>query len=429
MSRLETPTSEVGELEREKGRDLVIALLNDEISDFLSDIKEHNPNINEETLVEKYLTYLKIIWDNRFDPISDLYYKRVASKDADQRWDVVVNLTNARKRIIQARADGEHLKEPSWLWIDEEHDLTSSIRKINHKEMIAQLSLKERKILSSIVYGAVVWKMWLMTCELIPSVQPHIEKLHHDLESISQWVLNWDQTIGLMIITLFWYEAYVKIKEVWLSTYLKYNKFDTALNIVWWAELWTIGYDILYDDPTTGFASVLRAFRAFRLLQVLNKLSSVRELSDSINEAAPVVMKFTWIYFTASFVVMIMLSQLTKWHIGEFSTLWWSMNEMRNLFYADWFQPVLESIELSTTMDTVSKSAASILANGYQLLSSTFYFAIPTALFADIVNKSGTRVEQIVSLTLEKVGWIPDLLKDISHKLDLIIQNQKSKGL
>lgn len=412
-------SNSVWNISREAAQKGVINLLLEEISPrVIQKIQQHNPNIDQETILERYLEYLKKeLSDPRHQFLWDLYYKRIPSNEADQALDIIKNRTHIREKILHTLQNGLNQDEPIWLWVQEWHELTGSVIKFNEEEMISIISTKERKTLGVIINSLVIGNMWLTLWELIPSMKWHVDYIYEELEQISNGLVSWDHSVGLVIISVFWYEAFVKIKEVWLIPYLKHNKWDAALNILWWVELWTIAVDTLTGEVHPWVASILRSFRALRLLKVLGKIDSVKELYDSVTEAAPGVAKITGIYGATSVVAMIMLSELTKGHVEEFSTLWGAMNEMRNLFYGDGFQPILESIEKSETMDIPSKIVASWMANGYQLLSSTFYFAIPTALFADIVNKSWVRIEQIASMTLERVDEVIKIWKNIQDTL------------
>jgi len=420
MSNIQNETPWVESLEsREEGKKLLLEYLDMEIWVLTEDLQARNPNIAKDEIYQRYISTLRYIWDPYIQFIDDLYHKRIPKAGADQALEILESRKNSRVYILQCLKNEENENIALWIPVETGTKLRESCIYFhkNQKEITELISVKQRKVLDTIIYGLVLWKIWLLTGELIPEYAPKIHDFYDSLEELSQWILSGDHTIAITLVSVFWYEAYVKIKEVWFVTYVKHNKWDFALNILWWIEIWTIWKEIVTWEVYPWIASALRSLRALRILQMMWKFKGVREIYDSITEASPWVAKITGIYWAVSLVVMIMLTQLTKWHIEELSTLWWALNEMRNLFYADGFQDVLSKIEGHEEMDPMSKILASGIANGYQLLSSTFYFAIPTALFADIVNKSWVRIEQITSLTLERVDTALNLLKEIKDKL------------
>lgn len=418
--------NEVHSTDLEEGQKKIREILLWEIEELMDNIHSINPNIStdKELLYERYLWILRYLKDPFIDFLEWIERKEFRPEELDQALEVIKARSAARTYILDCLQNNTSEEQPTNLWVRDSHELRRTCIHFhdNRDEITKLLSLKQRKYLSVIIYALVVWKMWLMFWELAEGTQPHIQEFYELIEEINRWVLSGDQTLWLIIVWLFWYEAFVKIKEVWLSAYAKHNTFDFWLNILWLAEVGIGIKDAISWEVHPWIISALRSLRSLRLLQLMWRMKSTKPIFDAIYEASPWVIKITWIYAGFSLVTMVILTQLTKWHVEELSSLWSALNEMRNLFYADGFQDVLHSIETNQTMDGVSKWLASFTANTYMLLSSTFYFAIPTALFADLVNKSWKRGEQIISLTLERVDQI---IWKVDEWLQLLIDIKK----
>lgn len=356
--------------------------------------------------------------------IDSVHIWTIPETELDQALEVLQNMTRVRIQMLLQKMEGTQVQEGSWLSHKSDLDLRQSVEKFTPDELISQISIQERKKLDMLLNALVLWNMWVMAWEHVEALEPFVKKLYSTLELFSWGVVSWDHTIGLMVISVFWYEAFLKIREQWIVPYLKHNKLDVWLNILWAVELGTIINDAITWQTHPGIASVLRWFRSLRILKILGKIPSVKELWLSVKEAMPKTLEFTGIYAVFSWVIMFMMMQILGKHIHEFNNFSDAYSSMRDLFFADGYQTVFLSIKDSQELDGVSKSVASTLANVYMASSSYFYAAVVSGILVDTINKWWHRVEQMMALVLEKVDKIitpieeiRDTVKKIATKL------------
>lgn len=383
-------------------------------------IMKRNPNISNKEILEQYISNLRYLKDPRIDFIDGVYSWTMLESELDQAIQVLENMTKARVDIILQKQEKWWVDKGSGLDFDIDLGLRQSIKNTSHQDLIERVSVKDRKYLDILLNALVLWNMGLMSWEFFDVTQPLVQEFYWQLSDISNWVLSWDQTIWLLIISVFWAEAFLKIREQWLLPYLKNNKIDVTLNMLWAAELWTIAYDVFKWESHLWIASILRWFRALRVLKVLNKIPSIQQLWLQVQTALPKTMEFTGIYVAFSWITMFILMQMLWKQIPEFSTFWDSYSSMRDLFFADGYQIIFEDIENASWLDWITKTTAEALSNLYMASSNYFYAAVVSGILVDSINQWSKRIEQMLSLTLEKVSKL--LGSEADKNIDRISQ-------
>lgn len=381
--------------------------------------KKRNPDLNERVFIDKLLWELKTSWDPRVRFLKDLIDEKIPAHEADQALEVMENITAVRGLMHQALIDEENEHFPTWLGPREWHKLKWSVMHFhdNEDDIALKLSVKERARLTKTINVLILGNISLMLWGLFPWLQKPISELYGGIEGMAWWLVAWDHVISLAIISVFGYEAAVKIKEVWLKKYIQFNKWDIFLNTLAGLEVWIIGYEVFQEALHSSISWLISAGRAIRLIKPLSQIKSLKGIISDITEVAPFTLKLSGGYVAYSTMIMLILTQIGKWQIPELSSIWPALNEMRNLFLWDGFQDIMAKLEQHENMDPISKAVWSVVANVYLWTSYLLFPAVMWAIVTDRVNKSGIRLEQIISLVLERVDTALVLLRDIRERL------------
>lgn len=408
--------SQIWSLTQSEALQEIKLMLTSEIEIITDWVHRRNPNILVQDLLSRYIDNLRYLKDPRIDFLDGIYSWTIPETELDQAVQVLENMTRARADIIIQRSEKTWVTTASWLDFDIDLALRQSVKNTNQQDVIERVSVKDRKYLDILLHALVLSNMWLMSGEFFDSTQPLVQEFYWVLSELSAWVVSWDHTIGLLIISAFWAEAFLKIKEQGLLSYLKHNKVDVWLNLLWTVELWTIAWDIINWQSHPWVASILRWFRALRILKILNKLPSIKQLGLQVQTAMPKTIEFTGIYVAFSGITMFILMQMLGKHLPEFATFWDAYSSMRDLFFADGYQIIFEDIEKSEWLDSITKTVAEVLANLYMASSNYFYAAVVSGILVDSINQWGKRIEQMLSLTLEKVGKVLSIIEKQDKK-------------
>ena len=420
--------NEQGSMSLEEASAEVLSQLSAELEPLKGEILTKNPNAKLEEVLQRYIEYLKSIKDPRISLIDSLLKESVAETEADQVVEVFVAQSQSRLAVLDLISSNAQIeKQFNGHSFNFAQDLIQSLDQFDERDLINFVSQKQYPKLSIAIYTAVVSNIALMTAEHSQITAPAVEQIYQKLHQLSFESLSGDQVVGLTVISLFFTEMALKVKNLGLIPYLKYNKLDASLNVLGAAELGFIASDLMGAKVDFHAASVLRSLRALRLLKILHKIPSVRQLSDSVAEVSPKFFQVAGAYAGFSFINMVILMELVGRHIPEFNSIGSTLNEMRNLFFADGFQDSILAIENSDSIDVVSKTIASLVANGHMLISNLMYAAIPTALLADAFMKSGERAERMLAMALEKLVQIRDEIRGVRQQINQLLDNHQAK--
>lgn len=415
----------IGSVDLDIASGKVISWLLNEFEDLLTKIREKNPNITNEQFIDKLLVELKASWDPRVRFLWDIINKQIPKHEADQALEVLKNIEAIRTQMKDALLSEENEDFPTWLGVRQWHNLKWSVLHFhdNEKNIIDRLSVQERARLTKIINSLIIWNVALMLWELFPWIDGYITWWYDFMERILWGHISGDHILSLWIISVFGYEATVKIMEVWPKQYFKNNKWDVALNTLASIELWIIWYDLITDAVHPSISWLISAWRAIRLVKPLSQVQAFKWIINDIVEVSPAAIKLSWWYLAFSTMMMLVLTQVGKWHIAELSSIWPALSEMRNLFLWDGFQDLVTKIETHEKMDGISKAVWSVVANTYLISSYLVFPSVMWAIITDRINKWWLRLEQISSLILERVDIGLKTLDDIKK----LIQDMRSQ--
>lgn len=375
----------------------------------IDQIESKVKKLDIDQIIDNYIAYLKKIWDPRSEYISEISKDILPTDIVDNELAHFTGLSERFQKLIQSKKNWEnvdHLFDHLDFWTVDA--LISAVNKYDEKEAIVFLSQFPRPVLDTILITAVGVNVVMMIGHNLESTR-ELAELVYSFLNIGN--LSGKSVVSLWVIAPFLYEAILKIHSQWIKNYLVNNKLDAALNIAGIWEIWVMVEEALWViNNHTALASLLRSLRILRIFRVTQKSQIFKEMTQSVGESLPSMMKIAFTFWGFSILTTLFFMEIYSKHMPEFSSLSNSFDEMTRLFFND------NAIDLTLKMRQVKEvhplvsETAVWWARTYQFISSIFMIGIPPAIVYDMLAKNNTTKRYLAAIW-EKHQEIWNLLK------------------
>lgn len=147
-----------------------------------------------------------------------------------------------------------------------------------------------------------------------------------------------------------------------------------------------------------ALGSLLRSLRILRIFRVTQKSKAFKDITDSLGESLPSMMKIAFTFWGYSILTTLFFMEIYSHHIPEFSGITHSFDSMTRLFFNDDAIGLNEKMRLVESIHPVTKEIAIWWARTYQFISNIFMIGIPPAIVYDVLVKNTTTKRYLAAI-------------------------------
>jgi len=311
--------------------------------------KEKKQEKEVNSVILRYVSYLKKIWDPRVEKITDILELDVDEDVLDNEVEQVKDLTRRSASLLYDKTHWEVIQGATW-WLPYDMGLAlfNSVEKFSRKAAFEKIHVRS----SAILQIATLTSSWVTAVLMFWHnatnwSREFVEKMYEAL-SVNIWDLqiDWNHTLAFMILAPFFAEMWHKISQQWWKYFTANWSWEVPMNWLWLAEVYMRVQDILWNSQLdAGTASLFRIARILRgYHQATNQIPVFRKNTRLISKALPAIagmMANVTVALSATTLVMMELMWQEEW---PYSTVWWTIQELARLVTTEWFEDTFQNI-------------------------------------------------------------------------------------
>ena len=370
----------------------------------LDAIRERNPEMTDEEILQRYVRLLGKFNDPRCALVSDIQNEHTNTEILDNQIELLKRLSLARSRYLDALENSTPLSdELDGLSADQARELIDSVGHLDEEDIIKYISEPRYAVSEAIGLTAIFVNMTLLVME-------HTHEYADEAQAVYDFCafdhISGESMVNLPVIIPYLYQAVRMCKNLGVVNYFRFHFLHAMLNVAGVAELGFVGYEAVrgghHDLTSSHIRAMIRSSRFLRVFRFLERFEGVREISNAATKALPGMVKIGGTFAGGTVAAGIILAALTNQQVEGFQTvsdIWDQL--VRMMFNDDVTQSVMIPLREADSMSSSAKLMAQSTALVYSWFSTAIVFALGGSAVWRILEKD-SRLEKFLALISEK---------------------------